>query len=533
MEAWPVPKALLGEAYQHLGQSFSTDTFGEWKQPRDVLGFASEVLREGLLKEVAEDRAIELRLERDKTMELSKLLQMLASDARAMKTQSTATIKQLDIKVAELEEVSYNKDCRVQELHLDLDILNTKLHESMEENIKKSTVIAELRESLSSAQHQTDMLQREFEVYKSKTQEQLSTLRSDNDAVRGQLDAVSHELAATVRARDSCFADLRFSRQRCGAIMMHYAAKVIKRRLLSSALCVWRSQAASESSQARAQLHFAKERRALAEEFAASLAVLQSDRDQEIQRLRESHEVAWESERRKHTRVADSRNLIIFDLLRNKRVHAIEVLSMWKSAHISRLREALQDARHDATRIAGLNEELRKEKTDAQHKYAAFVIGSNLSSGLHRELKAGFDTWAASTVREQDFIEEKELVPSASTGRRAKAARSSVFGDHFINHGTVYIGGEDVLPRTADGSLLETSALREEINEVRQQLLEMRATLSSSDQAPENPPGVALPLATQEALEEDNEGHDAEDYEENIQYDEEFDELEVEEDEDL
>ena len=363
-----------------LRPSSSSAVLGEWRDPKALLG--NDRVCEQRVQMIKADLQHDLKTELDKNNELSTLLMLLAADAKKMKLNSNKIIAVCEGRINELIQEVDEKECRLHQLHLDLEIAVNDNHRLLDVEFQQKNKIAELQSDIHRLESSLELLGKKYhdltDDMTERTrihQEEIISLTASRDDLQSQLSSAEASLQS---AQQTLMASVR---ARAAASLFHSFCK-LQLRLCHKALGQWRAYSALEVALASFQRRLHSE-----------LVSMQTQCGATVQQLEERHRVDLEEQRRKYARVYDARNAIMHDLIRAKRRSHLHALSLWKSKFISCLHvKYLKEKRRNEE----LSSDLKASSLQTRAKGAQIIIMA--CRRLHRHhLSVAFNEWEKKT----------------------------------------------------------------------------------------------------------------------------------------
>ena len=321
-----------------LRRSLRNTDLGEWLDPKSLLG--NERVCEQRVQLIKSDLQHELKIELDKNNELSTLLMLLASDAKKMKTNANQIISQYEKKIQELIDEVQDKECRLHELHLDLEIVVNQNHQLLEDELKNKSLISQLQSEISSLEASLELRQRQYLDLETSLNRKVESLHEEIAALGRLRDEALSHLASTEDALQVKRSELISSVKARAAAAILSSLQQIQVRISYKAFGRWLSLTSYKTASQKLEklLHL-------------ELVSMQNQCASSVQQLEERHRIELEDHRRKYTRVLDSRNGLVYELIRAKKHVPHFVLSNWKSRFIRSIYERCQVEKTKTSRL--------------------------------------------------------------------------------------------------------------------------------------------------------------------------------------
>jgi hypothetical protein len=369
-------------------------SFGYWADPKSVIGeIGSSCIREI----IDEDHKTELKVVRDQNQDLANLFLLVATDAKKLQTKSNSHLKSLRLEANNLRDELLSREFLIAQLQIDIEAKHTQLQEQLFKETTNKDQIFHLESELVDCKSEILRIQAEYDKFQRNSNQNTDMLTSRLQEceqsvcdMRDMLHTSKFDLEA------SKVLALR-TRKEGAAVYLYMTLESLQRRLCHRALCNWRAMSSHKTAVYHASLKFENMKAVSEKDWNQQLSDSKATHVQEKSLLKDEYNVRLEEQRRKYVRVQDSRNFLIFDLIKSKRMTAERCISKWKSVYISKLLVDLFQQRL-------LGESIRREllqhiNTTHQHRGITFAhsIHVSIRKSNHAMVKRRFAVWSRRT----------------------------------------------------------------------------------------------------------------------------------------
>jgi hypothetical protein len=374
--------------------SVPNDLFPGWDKPKKILGTGSSAqeLQVHLLRD---EFTTSLRFETDKNRELSSLLLLLATDAKRMQINANNIIQEQEEKIQILSEEAYNNESRIHQLHLDVELFHAEVQNLMERDIQQKRRNFELQETI---QNMTSTLQLQTAEYTDTSNELQAHLKAKESEVvelQKQVLEMNTSQQALQLNLEQTHVKVRDVVQQQSTIRIVHVFETARRRYLSLRLSQWRSKASYMNASTLAHQQYKKQHQQLL-----------SEHNYNIQLLEKQSAIALEEQRRKYVRIYDSRNLLVFDLIRCKRNTAHQILSQWKNKLITSLLTKLGSQQLAHKILEDAVEDMKKRSI----RLIMLLLSSKIRSLEDIKIRKSYVEWVLYTQRQRMLMAESTSV---------------------------------------------------------------------------------------------------------------------------